>query len=125
MNRYRTFAAMPAAEGNGGADSYGRHGNVDADPNAAGKDQQRLQRRRLHRIITAPPVVAILSSLATAAVCMTYMRWLGSPSTGKRVCSLAGVNSSRPVLFVGGCPRSGTTLMRVMLDSHPDVSHLP
>jgi len=26
-----------------------------------------------------------------------------------------------PVVFVGGMPRSGTTLLRVMLDSHPDV----
>lgn len=27
-----------------------------------------------------------------------------------------------PILFIGGCPRSGTTLMRVLLDSHPHVS---
>uniref|UniRef100_A0AC35G249 Protein-tyrosine sulfotransferase n=1 Tax=Panagrolaimus sp. PS1159 TaxID=55785 RepID=A0AC35G249_9BILA len=27
----------------------------------------------------------------------------------------------RPVLFIGGVPRSGTTLMRAMLDAHPDV----
>lgn len=27
-----------------------------------------------------------------------------------------------PVVFIGGCPRSGTTLMRVLLDSHPQVS---
>ncbi|XP_057177702.1 protein-tyrosine sulfotransferase 2 [Triplophysa rosa] len=26
-----------------------------------------------------------------------------------------------PVVFVGGFPRSGTTLMRVMLDAHPDI----
>ena len=26
-----------------------------------------------------------------------------------------------PLIFIGGVPRSGTTLMRVMLDSHPDV----
>jgi hypothetical protein len=28
--------------------------------------------------------------------------------------------STRPV-FIGGCPRSGTTLVRSMLDSHPDL----
>jgi len=27
-----------------------------------------------------------------------------------------------PPIFIGGCPRSGTTLLRVMLDSHPDVA---
>jgi len=29
--------------------------------------------------------------------------------------------STRPV-FVGGCPRSGTTLLRAMLDAHPDLA---
>ena len=28
---------------------------------------------------------------------------------------------SRPITFVGGVPRSGTTLLRVMLDAHPEV----
>lgn len=27
-----------------------------------------------------------------------------------------------PILFIGGCPRSGTTLMRVLLDTHPQIS---
>jgi hypothetical protein len=26
-----------------------------------------------------------------------------------------------PLIFIGGVPRSGTTLMRAMLDAHPDV----
>lgn len=26
-----------------------------------------------------------------------------------------------PLIFIGGFPRSGTTLMRAMLDAHPDV----
>ena len=28
---------------------------------------------------------------------------------------------NEPIVFVGGFPRSGTTLMRVMLDAHPDI----
>lgn len=28
---------------------------------------------------------------------------------------------SMPLIFIGGMPRSGTTLMRVMLDAHPEV----
>ncbi|CAB3402991.1 unnamed protein product [Caenorhabditis bovis] len=30
-------------------------------------------------------------------------------------------NISSPFIFIGGVPRSGTTLMRAMLDAHPDV----
>ena len=28
---------------------------------------------------------------------------------------------SSPIVFIGGVPRSGTTLMRSMLDAHPEV----
>ena len=37
-------------------------------------------------------------------------------------CNKSSVSiASRQILFVGGCPRSGTTLARAMLDAHPDV----
>jgi hypothetical protein len=29
---------------------------------------------------------------------------------------------SMPPIIIGGCPRSGTTLLRVMLDSHPNIA---
>lgn len=39
------------------------------------------------------------------------------------VSSMLFYNPSRelPLIFIGGMPRSGTTLLRVMLDAHPDV----
>ena len=30
-------------------------------------------------------------------------------------------NRYMPLIFIGGMPRSGTTLLRVLLDSHPDI----
>uniref|UniRef100_A0A3B3SLL3 Protein-tyrosine sulfotransferase n=1 Tax=Paramormyrops kingsleyae TaxID=1676925 RepID=A0A3B3SLL3_9TELE len=33
----------------------------------------------------------------------------------------AAYNKDMPLIFIGGVPRSGTTLMRAMLDAHPDV----
>ena len=30
-------------------------------------------------------------------------------------------NGSKEIIWVGGCPRSGTTLSRAMLDAHPDI----
>ncbi|KAG8300864.1 peptidyl-tyrosine sulfation [Homalodisca vitripennis] len=30
-------------------------------------------------------------------------------------------NQMSPLIFIGGYPRSGTTLMRAMLDAHPDI----
>jgi len=35
--------------------------------------------------------------------------------------NLYNYNRQSPLIFIGGVPRSGTTLMRAMLDAHPDV----
>ncbi len=35
--------------------------------------------------------------------------------------SLYDYDRQSPLIFIGGVPRSGTTLMRAMLDAHPDV----
>ncbi|OQR76865.1 protein-tyrosine sulfotransferase-like [Tropilaelaps mercedesae] len=35
--------------------------------------------------------------------------------------ALVEYNTNMPLIFVGGMPRSGTTLIRVLLDAHPDV----
>ncbi|CAJ0573368.1 unnamed protein product, partial [Mesorhabditis spiculigera] len=39
----------------------------------------------------------------------------------KSVGSFDEVDAKSPFIFIGGVPRSGTTLMRAMLDAHPDV----
>ncbi|MEA2168303.1 MAG: hypothetical protein QOF76_1603 [Solirubrobacteraceae bacterium] len=54
-----------------------------------------------------PPTVAPEAHPRTAA-------WLAQPPS-----RFAG-RTDRP-LFIGGCPRSGTTLLRAMLDAHPDL----
>ncbi|KAL3309933.1 Tyrosylprotein sulfotransferase [Cichlidogyrus casuarinus] len=41
------------------------------------------------------------------------------------ICSAYGIEdygADKPYIFIGGFPRSGTTLMRVLLDVHPDIS---
>ena len=42
---------------------------------------------------------------------------ISSPSNVKSTKS----DFSKPMIFIGGMPRSGTTLMRAVLDSHPMV----
>lgn len=41
----------------------------------------------------------------------------GSPGSMKKF----EYSRDMPIVFIGGMPRSGTTLLRVMLDSHPDI----
>lgn len=41
--------------------------------------------------------------------------------TGQNLSNPFIYNKDMPLIFIGGVPRSGTTLMRAMLDAHPDV----
>ncbi|MEQ2251738.1 Protein-tyrosine sulfotransferase 1 [Ilyodon furcidens] len=41
--------------------------------------------------------------------------------TGQNLSTPFVYNKDMPLIFIGGVPRSGTTLMRAMLDAHPDV----
>lgn len=52
-------------------------------------------------------------SIETGDAQQRYMAAGGSQSYGH--------GREIPLIFIGGVPRSGTTLMRAMLDSHPDV----
>ncbi|NXO25901.1 TPST1 sulfotransferase, partial [Cisticola juncidis] len=44
-----------------------------------------------------------------------------TPGTAPRANGSAPYSKDMPLIFIGGVPRSGTTLMRAMLDAHPDV----
>uniref|UniRef100_A0A336LN86 Protein-tyrosine sulfotransferase n=1 Tax=Culicoides sonorensis TaxID=179676 RepID=A0A336LN86_CULSO len=56
-------------------------------------------------------------------VLMWMLYKLGMLSSCDKKPSYASTPYSRemPLIFIGGVPRSGTTLMRAMLDAHPDV----
>merc|ERR1712050_756198 len=43
------------------------------------------------------------------------VNWVKGPKTHNGV----EYNRNMPILFIGGMPRSGTTLMRSMMDAHP------
>jgi len=72
----------------------------------------------------------LLLSLWSLSLYITYFYGLNTSLVEKRSQLLAsspleigGVKYDRftPIIFVGGMPRSGTTLMRTMLDAHPEV----
>lgn len=67
---------------------------------------------------------------ALAAAALLLLGWRlgasggGGGDGGAGVARAAGApveGRQLPLVFIGGVPRSGTTLMRAMLDAHPDV----
>lgn len=61
---------------------------------------------------------------ALALGALVWWAWRGAasgrgPPAGAAVAPVAG--RELPLVFIGGVPRSGTTLMRAMLDAHPEV----
>lgn len=53
-------------------------------------------------------------------VCMLFDLFIQRLITNKSGARVK-YNTDMPLIFVGGMPRSGTTLIRVLLDAHPDV----
>lgn len=75
---------------------------------------------------------------AGVALLIFYLMYRGTSTTGPAECPKTASMSKKtsmiaqdgtlyeydrqsPLIFIGGVPRSGTTLMRAMLDAHPDV----
>ncbi|CAH2086989.1 unnamed protein product [Euphydryas editha] len=66
--------------------------------------------------------------LAAVLVAAVLVLWAWSGTRGRAGGAVGVVRPGAPVegrdlplIFIGGVPRSGTTLMRAMLDAHPDV----
>ncbi|KAJ1372825.1 Protein-tyrosine sulfotransferase 1 [Parelaphostrongylus tenuis] len=71
-----------------------------------------------------PKYIHILIISVLCMTCILYTFRISSPScdtTSLRPIAHGNVNEYSPFIFIGGMPRSGTTLMRAMLDAHPDV----
>lgn len=77
-------------------------------------------------------VVLLLTIFGTYALTRTLYQVLTCPRKVPRTHMLSVLvrnwnqteyryNQNTPMVFVGGVPRSGTTLMRAMLDAHPDI----
>jgi len=76
-----------------------------------------MSTRLYHKLIRNYDLKSILILILASALFFNY-------SNFKSQCvSFFEKNKNRnePIVFIGGFPRSGTTLMRVMLDAHPDV----
>ncbi|TKS81495.1 Protein-tyrosine sulfotransferase 1 [Collichthys lucidus] len=68
-----------------------------------------------HRIVERNQPGGILPLSALGGSMRTTLR------TGQNLSTPFVYNKDMPLIFIGGVPRSGTTLMRAMLDAHPEV----
>lgn len=80
-------------------------------------------RRGASLLFTVFGVFVLTRTLYTVLICH-------EPASRRRLVSVLvknfnqteySYNQNTPIVFVGGFPRSGTTLMRAMLDAHPDI----
>jgi len=84
-----------------------------------------MQRLRIKRCLT---YVIIATAVLIASRYWCELRHSSSVPTMTRSAQYVSDDNGSymydrdmPLIFIGGMPRSGTTLMRAMLDAHPDV----
>jgi hypothetical protein len=93
--------------------------------------QQRIFRRTFYSLIVGAVFFTLTLQISTtlknrqdSSVCHTESTSLAQDDEKRQVKhdhSNYNVSSLKPMIFIGGMPRSGTTLMRAILDSHPMV----
>ncbi|XP_045514303.1 protein-tyrosine sulfotransferase [Pieris brassicae] len=64
---------------------------------------------------------ALAALVLVAAGTLLLRAWRSGPEVARRTAGAPVEGRELPLIFIGGVPRSGTTLMRAMLDAHPDV----
>jgi len=79
------------------------------------------QRRRLHVVFTLASFTILVYVCKQSLDVTASSATTESQSSGCSTHSLIQFQTDVPVIWIGGVPRSGTTLMRVALDAHPDV----
>lgn len=60
--------------------------------------------------------------LMICLICILFTCISNRPQVTVRIRSESARRADPLVIWVGGMPRSGTTLLRVLLDAHPDVN---
>lgn len=49
-------------------------------------------------------------------ISFAFQKYMSGPDN-----KLYSYDKNMPIVFIGGMPRSGTTLIRALLDAHPDI----
>ena len=80
-----------------------------------------LQRRNEHHVLNEPETVEVVSIIPPCKNNKTVSTVDSTLDTDMLLDTLDQRLKVKPYIFIGGVPSSGTTLVRAMLDAHPDI----